>query len=142
MKVTNIKVNGIWLEPCWAVAGTRGMSGALLKLDFSIDWEGMRRRVTFFPADGSKAYEVPVEDGEALIPEEVMACAGTAEFVIDGISAGGVTMITKRGELRVIDTAHPGGSMPLHLELREELRALRAEYEKLKEVIGGGIKVL
>ena len=133
MKVTNVKVCGIWLEPTWAVVGTRGSFGScLLKFDFSSEWDGMRKRVTFFPADGSDAVETWLENGEALIPDEVMSAAGSAVFVIDG-ERDGVRYVSTRGELRVIDTAAPGGKNPLVTELREQLAALRAEYEKLKE---------
>ena len=135
MKVTKIKVNGIWLEPQWAVAGTRGSWGScVLKLDFSPEWDGMRKRVTFFPADGTDAVEVWLENDEAVIPDEVMECAGNAEFVIDG-ECDGRKLVTEKGELRVIDTARPGGKNPAFLELR-------AEYEKLKARLADGIAVL
>ena len=135
MKDINIKVDSIWLEPTWAVAGTRGSYGSCtLKVDFSPEWDGMRKRVTFFPADGSDAVEVWVEDGEAVIPDEVMEHAGTAEFVIDG-EVDGRRLVTQKGELRIIDTARPGGKNPLLLELKEEL-------EKLKARLADGIAVL
>ena len=88
----------------------------------------MRKRVTFFPADGSDAVEVFVEKDEALIPDEVMGSAGTAFFVIDG-ELDGSRLISVKGELRVIDTAAPGGKNPLLLELKEELEKLKARYE-------------
>lgn len=135
MKNINIKVDGIWLEPIWAVAGTRGSWGiCVLKVDFSPEWEEMRKRVTFFPADGSDAVEVPIENNEAVIPDEVMEHAGTAEFVIDG-EVDGRILVTQKGELRIIDTARPGGKNPLLLELKEEL-------EKLKARLADGIAVL
>ena len=135
MKNINIKVDGIWLEPIWAVAGTRGSWGiCALKVDFSPEWEEMRKRVTFFPADGSDAVEVPIENNEAVIPDEVMEHAGTAEFVIDG-EVDGRILVTQKGELRIIDTARPGGKNPLLLELKEEL-------EKLKARLADGIAVL
>ena len=141
MKITNIKVSGIWLEPTWAVAGTRGSRGScLLKINFSPEWEGMRKRVTFFPADGSGAVEVRLENDEAVIPDEVMECAGPAEYVIDG-EVDGRNLVTQKGELRVIDTVRPGGKNPALIELREELAALRAEYERLKESMGYGVSV-
>ncbi len=135
MKITNIKVRGIWLEPQWAVAGTRGSYGScVLKIDFSPEWDGMRKRVTFFPADGADAVEVWLENNEAVIPDEVMEFAGTAGFVIDG-EIDGRKLVTQKGELRVIDTSSPGGKNPAFVELREEL-------EKLKARLGDGIAVL
>ncbi len=132
MKEIKIAVNGIWLEPSWAVAGTRGSFGSCrLRFEFSPEWERLQKRVTFFPADGSDAVEIPIENDEAVIPDEVMAHAGSAGFVIDG-ECDGKRIVSGKGELRVIDTARPGGKAPAYLELREELNALRAEYEKLK----------
>ena len=134
MKEIKLRADGIWLSPLWAVAGTRGSYGScVLKLDFSPEWEGMRKRVTFFPADGSDAVEVPIENGEAVIPDEVMERAGTAEFVIDG-ECDGRKLVTEKGELRVIDTARPGGKNPAYLELLRK-------YEKLKERLGDGIEI-
>ena len=135
MKITDIKAHGIWLEPQWAVAGTRGSFGAcVLKVDFSPEWDGMRKRVTFFPADGSDAVEVTFEKNEAVIPDEVMEHAGTAEFVIDG-EIEGRKFVSEKGELRVIDTARPGGKNPALLELKKEL-------EKLKARCADGLAVL
>jgi hypothetical protein len=135
MKDINIKADGIWLEPTWAVAGTRGSWGSsVMKVNFSSEWEGMRKRVTFFPSDGSDAVEVPIENNEAVIPDEVMEHAGTAEFVIDG-EVDGRSLVTQKGELRIIDTARPGGKNPLLFELKEEL-------ERLKARLADGIAVL
>lgn len=129
MKEIKLRADGIWLEPGWAVAGTRGSWGSsVIKIDFSPEWEGMRKRVTFFPANGSDAVEVFVEKDEALIPDEVMGSAGAAFFVIDG-ELDGRRLISVKGELRVIDTAAPGGKNPLLLELKEELEKLKARYE-------------
>ena len=135
MKEIKLRADGIWLEPTWAVAGTRGSWGScVLKIDFSPEWEEMRKRVTFFPADGSDAVEVWLEKDGAVIPDEVMECAGTAEFIIDG-EIDGRKFITEKGELRVIDTARPGGKNPAYLELLRK-------YEKLKERLGDGIEIL
>ena len=120
MKIIGIRARGIWLEPSWAVAGTRGSYGSwALKIDFSPEWEGMRRRVTFFPADGMSAVEVSVTNGEAIVPDSVMECAGSACFIIDG-ERDGERLISERGSLRVIDTARPGGRREEYAGARKE----------------------
>lgn len=135
MKEIKFRANGIWLEPLWAVAGTRGSWGSsVMKVEFSPEWEGMRSRVTFFPANGAEAVEVIVENGEVIIPDEVMESAGTAAFVIDG-EVDGRRFVSEKGELRVIDTANPGGKNPLLLELKEEIEKLKARYENELKVL-------
>ena len=141
MKTVYIKVCGIWLEPIWAVAGTRGSFGScVLCFDLSPEWEGLQKRVTFFPADGTDAVELILNGDKLIIPDEVMSAAGSAEYVIDGIGASGERLISQKGEVRIVDTAEPGGREPvkrapdlLH-QLRSEIAALRAEIKNLKEV--------
>ncbi len=134
MKDINIKVNGIWLSPDWAVAGTRGSFGsARLNLVFSPEWEGLALRISFFPADGAEAVALMLDTSSVKVPDEVMAAAGTAGFVIDGVREGEI-LITKRGELRVIDTVAPGGREPRD-RTPSEYEQLRTEVRKLKERI-------
>ena len=146
----NVKIRAdLWrLTPLWAVAGTRGSFGSCrLSLDLSPQWNLLSKRVTFFPADGSDAVCVIVRSDEVRVPDEVMARAGTASYVIDGISESGEVLVSARGELRIIDTAEPGGAEALERtpteveQIRAELAALRRELEELKEV-QNGIKVL
>lgn len=139
MKEIKIKVDLWRLTPDWAVAGTRGSFGmARMIFDLSRDWKGLAKRVTFFPADGSDAVSLLLKDNCVIIPDEVMAHDGTAVYVIDGISASGETLISRRGELRIIDTAEPGGKEPIEHtpsefdQLRAEVEALRAELYELK----------
>lgn len=139
MKEIRIKVNGIWLEPIWAVAGTRGSFGSCkLSFEFSPEWNGMQKRVTFFPADGTDAVALLMQNDEVIVPCEVMAHAGSAGFVIDGVGEGGEVTLTQKGELRVVDTAEPGGKEPSERtpgmleQLRAEIAYLRGEMEKLK----------
>jgi hypothetical protein len=90
---------------------------------------------------------VIVRSDEVRVPDEVMACAGTALYVIDGISESGEVLVSARGELRIIDTAEPGGVEALEHtpteaeQIRAELAALRRELRELKEA-QNGIKVL
>ena len=148
MKTVKIRADLWRLTPLWAVAGTRGSFGScILSFDLSLDWERLAKRVTFFPADGSDAVCVNVHSDEVRVPDEVMACAGTAAYVIDGVSASGDVLVSARGELRIVDTAEPGGvealeRTPTEVEqIRAELAALRRELKELKEA-KNGIEVL
>ncbi len=134
MKDINISLNGIWPAPEWAVAGTRGsFGGARLCLRFSPEWEGLAKRVTFYPADGSEAVALLIEGECVRVPDEVMAAAGTACYVVDGVREGEI-FISKRGELRVVDTVAPGGREPIE-RAPSEYEQLRSELQKLKERI-------
>lgn len=134
MKDISIFVNGIWPTPEWVVAGTRGSFGsARIGLEFSPEWDGLHKRMTFFPADGSDAVALTVEDGGVRVPDEVMAAAGTASYVIDGVREGEI-FISKRGELRVVDTVDPGGREPV-TRTPSDYDRLRAELQELKERI-------
>ena len=144
MKTINIKADGIWFEPSWAVAGTRGSFGSCkICFDFSPEWDGMEKRATFFPADGSDAVEVLLHNDEVLLPDEVMMHAGSADFVVDGVTAMGERLVSQKGELRIVDTAEPGGRSPIaHTpdiieQLRAEIACLRSEIGKLKEKTDG-----
>ena len=76
------------------------------------------------------------------VPDEVMAHEGTAVYVIDGVGASGETLISRRGELRIVDTAEPGGKNPIVRtpseldQLRVELESLRLELCELKKEMG------
>jgi hypothetical protein len=140
MKEIKIKAD-LWnIAPKWAVAGTRGSFGSCkLTFDLSPDWEGLGKRITFFPAGGGEGVAILISGSSVTVPDEVMARAGTAVFVLDGISPEGKRLVSTRGELRVIDTASPGGKEPKHFvpseidQLRAELERLRGEVERLKK---------
>lgn len=140
MKEIKIKADSWRLTPDWAVAGTRGSFGMTRMIfDLSPDWAGLGKRITFFPADGSGAVAMLLNDNSVAVPCEVMACAGTASYVLDGIGASGEALISRRGELRVIDTAEPGGDGPIERtpseieQLRAEIEALRSDIRDLKK---------
>ena len=115
MKQTNkitIKADGYRLVPDWAVVGTEGSYGvSALAFEFGDAWDGLVRRVTFFPANGSDAIEVMAEGTDVVVPPEVMSVAGTAEYVLDG-TRDGVRLISLCGRLRVLQTKEPGGADP------------------------------
>ena len=138
MKDIYIKTEGWHLNPDWAVAGTRGSFGcARLVFELSPEWEGLALRATFFPREGG-AVSVIMTEPRVVIPREVYCYAGNAEFVLDGVSADNVRLISARGTLRVIDTAEPGGKLagpPCVSEieaLRIAFAELRAEIEQIK----------
>lgn len=140
MKEINIKADLWKLTPDWAVAGTRGSFGSCrIVFDLSPDWQGMNKRVTFFPAGGSEGVALFLSGNAVRVPDEVMASAGTATFVLDGIDAEENRLVSARGELRVIDTAYPGGREPKEWapseldQLRAEIESLRGEIEALKK---------
>lgn len=140
MKEIKIKADLWKIAPQWAVAGTRGSFGSCkLTFDLSPDWEGLGKRITFFPAGGGEGVAILISGSSVTVPDEVMARAGTAIFVLDGISPEGKRLVSTRGELRVIDTASLGGKEPKHFvpseidQLRAELERLRGEVERLKK---------
>ncbi len=139
MKEIKIKVDLWRLTPDWAVAGTKGSFGSCkIVFDLSPDWESLSRRVTFFPSDGADAVAVIMQGESVRVPDEVMGRAGTASFVLDGIGAGGTALVSVRGELRIVDTAEPGGREPEERvvseteQLRAAIHLLWSEIEKLK----------
>lgn len=138
MKEIKIKADLWRLTPDWAVAGTRGSFGCCkVVFNLSPDWEELARRVTFFPAEG-EAVAVIMNGDSVRVPDEVMSRAGTASFVLDGVGKDGSVLVSACGELRVVDTAEPGGRepetrVPSELEqLRAAVGALQRELEELK----------
>ena len=131
MKEIRIKADLWHLTPDWAVAGTRGSFGmSRIIFELSSDWDRLGKRVTFFPADGSRAVAVIMKENSVTLPNEVMAHAGTAGFVLDGIGESGETLISRKGELRIIDTAEPGEDEPTE-HTPSEIEQLRAQIEAL-----------
>ena len=107
--------------------------------DLSPDWEDLSKRVTFFPCGEEEGVAVLMEKSSVPVPDEVMARAGTAFFVLDGIDSMGRALVSSRGELRIIETATPGGGDPIeHVpseidQLRAALESLRREVAELKK---------
>ena len=140
MKIIKIKADLWQIAPNWAVAGTRGSFGCCeIEFELSHHWNGMEKRVTFYPAGGEDAVAVILNEGSVRVPDEVMARAGLAIFVLDGIGSDGRVLVSARGELRIIDTASPGGREPKECvpseidQLRAEVASLRGEINALKK---------
>ncbi len=126
----NIQADGFRLTPDWAVVGTEGSYGvSTLAFEFDKAWDGLMRRVTFYPADGAEPIEVLVEGGEVAVPAEVLAAAGTAEYVLDG-TCEGVRLISLCGRLRVLQTKGAGGG--------ESAGATEDAYAQLVALIQAG----
>ncbi len=139
MKKIKIKADLWRLSPNWAVAGTRGSFGSCeLIFEPSHHWNNMQKRITFYRSGDGEAVSLIMNGNSACVPDEIMAYAGTAFFVLDGIDPEGRRLVSTRGELRIIDTATPGGREPKVYvaseldQLRAELESLRRELESLK----------
>ncbi|MBQ2384928.1 MAG: hypothetical protein II292_01840 [Clostridia bacterium] len=139
MKTVKIRADLWHLTPLWAVAGTRGSFGSCrLEFDLSPQWAALCKRVTFFPAGSEDGVVLCMQGNSVIVPDEVMARAGTAFFVLDGTGLGGESLVSSRGELRVVDTATPGGReakkrTPSEFDqLRAEIAFLRREIENMK----------
>jgi hypothetical protein len=75
-------------------------------------------------------------ENSVRLPDEVMCSAGTASFVLDGVGEDGTVLVSARGELRVVDTAEPGGREP-EVRVPSELEQLRAALESLRRELEG-----
>ena len=134
MKEIIIKADLWRLTPDWAVAGTKGSFGfCKMVFDLSPDWENLSRRITFFPTE-CEAVAVMMDGNSVRVPDEVMARAGTASFVLDGVGEDGTVLVSAKGELRVVDTAEPGGREP-EVRVPSELEQLRAAFEALRREV-------
>ena len=103
-----IKANNYSITPRRVIAGTKGSYGIeTLEFAFSAEWNGLTKRVTFYPVDGSPV-SVLYEDEPINIPAEVTASAGVAQFTLSGIRDGAV-LISVTGYLDVFDSNDPVG---------------------------------
>ena len=103
-----IKANNYSITPRRVIAGTKGSYGIeTLEFAFSAEWNGLTKRVTFYPVDGSPV-SVLYEDEPINIPAEVTASAGVAQFTLSGMRDGAV-LISVTGYLDVFDSNDPVG---------------------------------
>ena len=142
-----MRATGFRLEPDWDIAGTVGSRGmATISFEFGEEWEGLAKRITFFPKGENSPVTVILnnDDDEVVLPSEVFLHPGEATFVIDGVGEGDVRLITLRGRLRVLDTGVPGGAepaepTPTELEqIRVALSDLAYELDEKIDALGGG----
>lgn len=139
-----MRATGFRLEPDWDIAGTVGSRGmAAISFEFGEEWEGLAKRITFFPKGETSSVTVILnnDDDEVVLPSEVFLHPGEATFVIDGVGEGDVRLITLRGRLRVLDTGVPGGTDPAE-PTPTELEQIRAALSDLTYELDGKIDAL
>ena len=101
-----IKVNYYSLEPRIFIAGTKNSYGfERLEFEFSEEWDGLEKTVTFYPVDASPV-SVILTENSVLIPHEVMVHAGRASFTVSGYREN-LTLVTVNGYLDVLDANDP-----------------------------------
>ena len=104
-----ILVDEFALTPKRFIAGTKGSYGfCTMHFKFGPEWEGLAKKVTFYPIDGSPVYLLVSED-RVEIPQEVMNCAGVSRYVVSGCRNEDV-LISITGEVDVLNSLSPDGS--------------------------------
>ena len=80
-----IQVNKSVMTPYRITAGTRGSYAAEnVRFRFSVEWDGLTKKLVFFPQRGTPLYCVYRDGDEVVIPARVMRCAGDNVFVLSG----------------------------------------------------------
>ncbi len=101
-----ISVNKYTLEPETVNGGTAGSHGMEdLEFDFSPEWDGLCRTVTFFPPK-SVAKCVSFAGSTVPLPPEVTRRAGKTSFVLCG-ARDGAAVITLTGVIKVEESLIP-----------------------------------
>ena len=83
MNYQNIYVNGNRMEPNRIYAGTRGSYITDVSFSFSGEWEGLTKKLIFYPVRGTPVYTVYTH-GTVRIPARVMRNAGISVMLISG----------------------------------------------------------
>lgn len=84
MREITVNVQGDRIEPALIHAGTRGSYGVTdLNFSFSHEWDGLTKKVVFFPLRGTPVYGIYTH-GTMRIPAKVMKYDGTALMIISG----------------------------------------------------------
>lgn len=137
-----MRATGFRLDPDWDIAGTVGSRGvASISFDFSNEWQGLAKRLTFYPKGETTGVSILMQsdDEEILLPPEAYSKPGETTFVIDGVGNNGVKLITLRGRLRILDTAPAGGgepSEPSPTEVEQIMLALSELTDKTERLDG------
>ena len=107
-----VKVNYYSLEPRMFIAGTKNSYGfEKLEFEFSAEWAGLDKTVTFYPADEDVSPVALMLTGSSVpIPREIMAHAGRASFTVSGYGEG-KTLVSVSGYLDVIDANDPASDL-------------------------------
>lgn len=97
------------ISPRRFIAGTKGSYGfCTLNFKFGSEWDGLAKKITFYPLDGSGAVYLIISDNEVKVPAEIMRCAGVNKYVISGCRDGDV-LISVAGEIDVLNSLSPDG---------------------------------
>ncbi len=104
-----ICVNEFAVTPKRFIAGTKGSYGfCTLDFKFSSEWNGLTKKVTFYPRDDSGAVYLLLTGDEIKIPQEVMGCEGVNKYVVSGWRDEDV-LISITGEIDVLSALSPDG---------------------------------
>lgn len=103
--------------------GTKGSYGIYsLHLTFSEEWDGLTKKVSFYPSHRGAPVVKNVDESDTTIPvpQEATAYSGKCEFEVSGVKSG-VSVITLPGHLTVADTNKPattpaGSPTPTEIE--------------------------
>lgn len=85
MAVRNIRVIGDRMEPRRIYAGTRGSYITEVAFTFSGEWDGLTKKLIFYPVRGKPVY-INYTYGSEKIPYEVMQYSGDAIMLMSGYS--------------------------------------------------------
>lgn len=85
MAVRNIRVIGDRMEPRRIYAGTRGSYITEVAFTFSGEWDGLTKKLIFYPVRGKPVY-INYTYGSEKIPYEVMRYSGDAIMLMSGYS--------------------------------------------------------
>lgn len=97
-----IQVSQNAMVPPVVPAGKRQSTGEPLEFQFTSDWAGMSKYVSFYTPKG-QTIEVPYLGGEISIPPEIMQHGGITRFNVSGVSIDGETGIVEE-RLKVTGT--------------------------------------
>jgi len=83
--------------PSVAQAGVRGSYAAeAMRFDFTPEWNGLTKKLIFFPQRGAPVFCVYEDGDEVVIPYRVMKCAGNNTFILSGYSLTENDQIAKK----------------------------------------------
>lgn len=98
-----IKVTGYTVNPAKVNVGTEGSYGMeKLLFAFSSDWEGLNKKVTFYPEEGSTPVSVPIDNEAINVPCEATARSGNVPYTVCG-EADGKRIYSVEGCLTVLN---------------------------------------
>ena len=105
-----ISANYYSIMPPRFIAGTKGSYGVeKLEIKFSEEWEGLIKKVVFYPPEG-EAVSVIYESEPIDIPLEVMSVRGRTKYAIIGYK-GEKKLVSVAAELDVLATLEDTESM-------------------------------